>query len=124
MAKEKIMWVRAVKGIDFNGRVGENQVLLYEQDSRHPTGEAFIAGPIPVQVADTAAVSRLLKDGDIEEVSATEAKKAGGATDPAAVAQAELTQKQEALAARADALDAREQALDAEAKRLEALAKK
>jgi hypothetical protein len=70
MAKNKTLWVKAVKGIDHNGKVGEHQVLLFERDPAHPSGEAFIAGPLPVEVGDTTAVVTLLKDGAIEETEA------------------------------------------------------
>jgi len=120
--KTKVLWVKAIKGIDYNGVEGDHQVLLYEQDDRHPVNkEAFIAGPIPVQVADTSAVSKLLKDGDIEEVSEAEARRSGAAPD--STARVEIEAQQAALLARSEALDKREKELGAEAKRLEDLGK-
>ena len=47
---------------------GGDVVVLWEQDDAHPGGQAFIAGPAPVEVALTPAVSKLLRDGVIEEV--------------------------------------------------------
>ena len=68
MADEKTFWVKGVKGLN-EPREGEHRVLLFEQDTAHPNGEAFIAGPLPVEVGDTAEVQRLLKDGSIEKTS-------------------------------------------------------
>lgn len=95
MAKSKQMWVKAVKGLDHNGVEGDHQVLLFEKDPAHPNGEAFIAGPRPVLVGDTAEVSRLLKDGSIEE---TEAPKQS-ATPTVAQLQAEIAALQAKLTA-------------------------
>ena len=47
-----------------------DQVVLYEKDSDHPEGEAYIAGPAPVQVALTPKVKALLRAGKLEEVAA------------------------------------------------------
>jgi hypothetical protein len=104
MADNEYIWVRAIRGVDRNGVVGEHEVLLFEKDSVHPNGEAFIAGPIPVQVGESREVARLLKDKDIEKVSDAEAKKAGAAADP-------LAEQRAALDARAKELDERENGL-------------
>lgn len=47
-----------------------HQVVLYEKNSDHPEGEAYIAGPDPVQVALTPKVKTLLRAGKLEEVAA------------------------------------------------------
>jgi hypothetical protein len=124
MADNEYFWVRAVKGIDHNGRVGEHQVLLFETDAAHPNGEAFIAGPIPVEVGDTLAVSTLLKDGAIEKVSAAEAKKAGASSDPLAADRAALDARQTELDLREKAVQAENEQLRAEIKRLQDAAAK
>jgi hypothetical protein len=47
---------------------GGSVVVLWERDPAHPGGEAMIAGESPVRVGMSPAVSKLLRDGEIEEV--------------------------------------------------------
>lgn len=122
MAKSEYKWVRAVKGLNERGQ-GEHLVLMFEFDEAHPNGEATIAGPIPVQVGDTFKVRELLKDGSIEEVSASEAKAAGAVSDSNAARAAELDVREAAVTAREAEVERRASALDTEAKRLEKLTK-
>jgi hypothetical protein len=124
MADNEYFWVRAIKGIDHNGRVGEHQVLLFETDTAHPNGEAFIAGPIPVEVGDTHRVRELLKDGAIEKVSAAEAKRAGATNDPLAADRAALDARATDLEQREKAVNAENEQLRAEIKRLQDAAEK
>lgn len=49
---------------------GSSKVALWEKDARHPGGEAYIAGDKPVEVGETAQVSKLLRDGVIVKASA------------------------------------------------------
>lgn len=100
MAKPKELWVKAVKGVNHNGRDGEHLVLLFEFDSAHPTGEAFIAGPLPTLVGDTFKVRELLKNGDIEETTAPAAQTM---VDPFAAERDALTARVAALEAELDA---------------------
>ena len=58
---------------------GGNPVVLYETHEDHPDGEAFVAGPAPVEVARTPLVHRLIADGTLEEVGS----KAGDDEAPA-----------------------------------------
>lgn len=71
MADEKLIWVRSTIP---TRRDGGNTVALYEADDAHPDGEAFVAGPEPVQVARTTQVHRLISDGTLEEVDAPKAE--------------------------------------------------
>jgi hypothetical protein len=41
-------------------------VALYEQDDAHPDGEAYVAGPDPVEVARTGLVNRRISEGALE----------------------------------------------------------
>lgn len=43
-------------------------VALYEQDAAHPDGEAFVAGPDPVEVARTGLVNRRISEDALEIV--------------------------------------------------------
>jgi hypothetical protein len=56
----KLIWVKP-------GR-DDGRVALFERDSRHPGGEAFVAGP-PVQVAVTTLVERKLNTGELVETT-------------------------------------------------------
>lgn len=47
---------------------GGNPVALREVNPKHPGGEAFVAGPKPVEVALTAEVQAKLREGVLEEV--------------------------------------------------------
>ena len=47
---------------------GGNPVALWERDTAHPDGEAFIAGDTPVEVAETGAVLKAISDKKIEKV--------------------------------------------------------
>lgn len=53
-----------------------NRVALWERHPDHPGGEAFVAGPKPVQVAATLQVQRLIRTGALVEV------KSGPAPEP------------------------------------------
>lgn len=52
---------------------GGNVVALYEAHADHPDGEAFVAGPEPVDVARTPQVHRLLSEGTLEQVGGRKA---------------------------------------------------
>ena len=52
---------------------GGNVVALYETDTEHPDGEAYVAGPAPVRVARTPQVHRLIADGVLAETDEDEA---------------------------------------------------
>jgi hypothetical protein len=54
---------------------GGDEVVLWEQDADHPGGEAFVAGPKPVQVAVTGLVEKRLREGVIAEVPSGKASK-------------------------------------------------
>lgn len=59
---------------------GGDKVVLFEQDRAHPDGEAFVAGPKPVQVARTAGVERVLREGTavvVDSGKSTKSKSAG-----------------------------------------------
>lgn len=47
---------------------GGADVILFERDPRHPSGEAFIAGTDEVEVFATPKVVSLLREGKLEEV--------------------------------------------------------
>lgn len=104
--EQEHIWVRAITGLDARGP-GQNETLLFEKDPAHPNGEAFIAGPLPVEVGKTTAVVALLHDKKIEEVPTAGVKeyqaKRAQAFDPLSA--------QQDLARRAADLDAREAAL-------------
>jgi hypothetical protein len=55
---------------------GGHPTALWEVDPAHPGGEAFIAGPGSVEVAETAGVMGALRDDKIERVRSE--KSAGG----------------------------------------------
>jgi hypothetical protein len=55
---------------------GGHQVALFEIDSAHPGGQAYVAGPVPVKVAPTAEVSRAIHENRMREVSEREAQSA------------------------------------------------
>lgn len=48
---------------------GGDEVVLSEQDSRHPGGQAFIAGKTPVEVFPTPAVTALIKNEKLKDVT-------------------------------------------------------
>ena len=52
---------------------GGHPTALWDVDPAHPNGEAFIAGPEPVQVAETGAVLAALHDRRIVKVKDEEA---------------------------------------------------
>lgn len=54
---------------------GGHQVALWEADEAHPTGEVWIAGPAPVEVARTPGVTTAIAEGRMVEVSPAEARK-------------------------------------------------
>ncbi len=61
---------------------GGNVVALYENHAAHPSGEVYVAGSTPVEVALTERVAEALKDGQIlvcsgKEIEAFEAERAG-----------------------------------------------
>jgi hypothetical protein len=55
----KLIWVQSGKN--------DGRVALFEQDERHPNGEAFVA-ETPVQVAITLLVERKLVSGELVKV--------------------------------------------------------
>lgn len=73
---------------------GGHSVALWEQDDNHPkprlpdgtegdVGEAFVAGPKPVQVGRTAAVNQALHEGRLVQVGGErEAREAPAAEKP------------------------------------------
>lgn len=62
---------------------GGNKVALFETHAEHPDGEAFVAGPNPVQVARTPTVQKLLGDGTLEIVEGDGDAEARPARPPA-----------------------------------------
>lgn len=52
---------------------GGSQVALFEIDAAHPGGQAYVAGPVPVEVSPTAEVSRAIHEGRMREVPQSEA---------------------------------------------------
>lgn len=68
--KQSIIWV-------MSNRV-DDRVVLFEQDDRHPGGEAFIAGGTPDNVYRTPKIDRLLRDGLLVEVEEPPANGADG----------------------------------------------
>lgn len=48
---------------------GGDKVVLHEFDKRHPNGEVFIAGATPVEVFPTPAVSALVQQGTLKDVT-------------------------------------------------------
>lgn len=130
MPESKTFFVRALKGINFNGRVGEHQFQVAERDDAHPNGEAFVAGPDPVEVGDTPTVQRAIRDGLIEEVSESDFKavqkerqeaaqralaaspvEANRAAREAATMQSQIADRERSVAAQEADLEKREQAL-------------
>lgn len=53
-------------------RDGGNKTALFEVHPDHPGGQAHVAGPTPVEVAQTPEVSAALREGRIVEVSKSE----------------------------------------------------
>lgn len=60
-AKSATLWVLSNRQDD--------RVVLWERDTAHPGGEAFVAGATPACVGRTAEVERLLRDNLLTEVS-------------------------------------------------------
>lgn len=54
---------------------GGSRVALYEAHPDHPSGEAFVAGGVAVEVAETGEVLRALSEGRIVKSTKAEAKK-------------------------------------------------
>jgi hypothetical protein len=114
-AEPKTLWVRAITGLDTHGE-GVHDSLLFERDKQHPGGEAFIAGPLPVEVGMTARVRALLHDEKIEEVpadqvAAHQASRAQAGTLRALPQVQALIDREQALIAREAQVEAREAAL-------------
>jgi len=56
--------------VTIRSATGDNRVVLWERDPKHPGGEVFVAGDNPVAVCLTAAVTDRIRDGllDVVEV--------------------------------------------------------
>lgn len=68
----------------------DDQVVLWEKNPLHPEDvfgnrEAFIAGPKPVQVADTPLVLLKVQQGELERLSEAASLEATAAADRARV---------------------------------------
>lgn len=66
----------AKKFINVKSGRNDNRVALWERHPDHPEGEVWVAGDTVVRVAQTSAVLKGLKDGDLVEVEAAEKKTA------------------------------------------------
>lgn len=72
MADESTIYVIARKGKDKNAH---NRVVLWEQDPKHPDGEAFVVREDKVvEVFPTARVKQLLGEEALEKTSAPSKK--------------------------------------------------
>jgi hypothetical protein len=63
----KTLWVVSARQDD--------KVVLWEPETSHPGGEAFIAGKVPEEVAMTAAVNAAMRQGELREATAEEVSK-------------------------------------------------
>jgi len=59
---------------------GDDRVVLWERDPRHPDGEVFVAGDTPVQAGLTQAVTNRIRDGllDVVETGQAQAESEAG----------------------------------------------
>ena len=71
MADQKTIWVKSTLPVQPDGG---SEVAFYEQDAAHPNGQAWVAGPEPVEVAETGEVQAAIAAGRLEKVTATEGK--------------------------------------------------
>lgn len=79
---KKTIWVRSKLPAK---KDGGHPVAVFDQDPSHPNnGQAYVAGPKPVEVAPTAAITAAIREERIEELTASEAKAATKKIDEAA----------------------------------------
>jgi hypothetical protein len=71
----------ATKFINVKSGRNDNRVALWEKHPNHPDGEAWVAGDTVVRVAQTSAVLKGLKDGDLVEADEAPAKKKTAAAE-------------------------------------------
>jgi hypothetical protein len=120
--EEGLIHVRAIQGL--NVRENEHRVQLNEFDPRHPGGQAWVAGPKPVLVFETPTVLQRIREGRIEKVGASEAKKAeterrkaaedAGALGNTDARVTEILQRESTLSNREQSLSAEQAKLDAD----------
>jgi hypothetical protein len=53
----------------------DDRVALWEPDTDHPDGEAFVAGKVPAEVALTSEVNGKLRMGELREATPEEISK-------------------------------------------------
>lgn len=73
---------KKVRTINVKGNSKDNRVALWEKNEAHPNGEIFVVNDGKnYQVAETAAVKRLLGEGSLVEGEAGDAPPLRKATD-------------------------------------------